>query len=317
MNVGPGGFGHAPVTKGLVLASLGSSVLTNAARASHRRLPKPLVVLSSSLAFRSPGELLFGCFLLYYFRVLERQSGSRKYGSYAAIVTGLSCALQLGVSGLLQWKVPLAPAPLQLVLASFVPFLLDIPPTSFFSVLGYKMSDKSFVYLAGLQLLLTSGKQSWLALAASTVAGALYKANFCNLKKLRLPGLLVNAIAKFFGPLLSDPGSSGPSISLTSTAPAAAAGRANSAAGGGGGFGEGFYDAPAGRGPGGAAGGVRQRHAGGRAAAGAAGGGGALPAASPEALAELLSMGFSRERAVAALQQAGNDLQTAIALLVG
>lgn len=275
-------------------------------------------------------------------------------------------------------------------------------------------ATQSFVYLAGLQLLLTSGKQSWLALAASTVAGALYKANFCNLKKLRvsgqwlragkvitgmqpalhmqcsaapfskeprhtlthtnplhsgckepssrsshvlcirccqvlsnstveagihwrrcnrcrrhnvslhcrhalpqLPGLLVNAIAKFFGPLLSDPGSSGPSISLTSTAPAAAAGRANSAAGGGGGFGEGFYDAPAGRGPGGAAGGVRQRHAGGRAAAGAAGGGGALPAASPEALAELLSMGFSRERAVAALQQAGNDLQTAIALLVG
>jgi hypothetical protein len=61
---------------------------------------------------------------------------------------------------------------------------------------------------------------------------------------------------------------------------------------------------------------VRQRHAGGRAAA-AGGGGGVLPAASPEALQELLAMGFSRERAVQALQQAGNDLQTAIALLVG
>jgi hypothetical protein len=130
------------MTKGLVIASVGSSIITNAARASHRRLPKPLVMLSRSLAFRSPGEMLFGCFLLYYFRVLERQSGSRKYGSYAAIVTGLSCALQLGVSGLLQWKVPLAPAPLQLVLASFVPFLVDIPPTSFFTVLGYKLSDK-------------------------------------------------------------------------------------------------------------------------------------------------------------------------------
>lgn len=38
---------------------------------------------------------------------------------------------------------------------------------------------------------------------------------------------------------------------------------------------------------------------------------------SPEALQSLLAMGFSRERAVQALQQAGNDLQTAIALLVG
>jgi hypothetical protein len=45
---------------------------------------------------------------------------------------------------------------------------------------------QSFVYLAGLQLLLSSGKQSWLALAASTVAGVLYKSNFCNIKKLRV-----------------------------------------------------------------------------------------------------------------------------------
>jgi hypothetical protein len=129
---------------------------------------------------------------------------------------------------------------------------------------------------------------------------------------MQLPSLLMNAIGKFFGPLLMDPGSSGPSISLTSAAPAAGAARANSASGG---FGEGFYDGPAGRAPGAAAGGARQRHAGGR-AAGAAGGG-VLPAASPEALQELLSMGFSREQAVHALQQAGNDLQTAIALLVG
>ncbi|KAF6266496.1 hypothetical protein COO60DRAFT_1697105 [Scenedesmus sp. NREL 46B-D3] len=312
MNVGPGGFGHAPVSKGLVLVSVGSSIIANAARASHRRLPQPLVLLSRSLAFRSPGELLFGCFLLYYFRVLERQLGSRQYGSYAAVVTGLSCALQLGATGLLQWKAPLAPAPLQLVLASFVPFLTNIPPTSFFSVLGYKMSDKSFVYLAGLQLLLSSGRQSWLALAASTVAGVLYKANFCNIKRIRLPHPILNVISKFFGPLLVDPGSSGPSISLTSAAPAAGATRANSA---GGGFGEGFYDGAGGRGRGGAAGGMQQRHAGGR-AAGAAGGG-VLPAASPEALQELLSMGFSREQAVQALQQAGNDLQTAISLLVG
>lgn len=134
--------GHAPVTKGLVLASVGSSIVANAARASHRRLPRSLIVLSRSLAFRSPGELLFGCLLLYYFRILERQQGSRKYGSYAAVVTGISYALQLGLGSLLSSNSPLPPAPLPLVFSSFIPFLLDIPPTSQFNVLGYRMSDK-------------------------------------------------------------------------------------------------------------------------------------------------------------------------------
>lgn len=56
-------------------------------------------------------------------------------------MTGLSYSLQLGAAGLLQLRPP-PPGPLPLLFASFVPFLLDIPPTSHFSVLGYRMSDK-------------------------------------------------------------------------------------------------------------------------------------------------------------------------------
>lgn len=56
--------GHAPVSKGLVLLSIGSTVIQSAARSSHRRLPQPLVTSSKALAFKSPGELLFGCLLL-------------------------------------------------------------------------------------------------------------------------------------------------------------------------------------------------------------------------------------------------------------
>jgi hypothetical protein len=78
----------------------------------------------------------------YYFRVLERQTGSTKFGSFAATVTGMSYALQLLLGSILQMKVPWAPGPLPLVFASFVPFLLDIPATSDFTVLGYKMTDK-------------------------------------------------------------------------------------------------------------------------------------------------------------------------------
>jgi hypothetical protein len=74
--------------------------------------------------------------------VLERQNGSVKFGSYAAVVTGMSYALQLLLGRLVQVQGPWAPAPLALVFASFVPFLLDIPATRDFTVLGYTLTDK-------------------------------------------------------------------------------------------------------------------------------------------------------------------------------
>lgn len=95
------------------------------------------------LCIDSSGQMLHSAALYrYYFRVLERQRGSAKFGSYAAVVTGMSYALQLVLGGLLQLKAPWAPGPLPLVFASFIPFLLDIPATSDFTVLGYKMTDK-------------------------------------------------------------------------------------------------------------------------------------------------------------------------------
>lgn len=51
------------------------------------------------------------------------------------------------------------------------------------------------------------------------------------------------------------------------------------------------------------------------AAAGSGAGAGVEPSA--EAVSALVAMGFSREQAVRALQQSGNDVQTAISLLVG
>lgn len=42
------------------------------------------------------------------------------------------------------------------------------------------------MYLAGLQLLLSSGRQSLLVLGLSGLAGLLYRANFCHLQRLRV-----------------------------------------------------------------------------------------------------------------------------------
>lgn len=60
------------MSKGLLFATAGASILTQAARASRRRLPGPLQLASQAFVFRTPAELLFGTMLMYYFRILER-----------------------------------------------------------------------------------------------------------------------------------------------------------------------------------------------------------------------------------------------------
>lgn len=50
--------------------------------------------------------------------------------------------LQMAVSRLFHLAGPLPPAPLPLIFASFVPFLLDIPPSSKFSFMGWSFTDK-------------------------------------------------------------------------------------------------------------------------------------------------------------------------------
>lgn len=42
--------------------------------------------------------------------------------------------------------------PYGLLFASFVPFFFDIPVSTRFRVFGVRFSDKSFIYLAGLQV---------------------------------------------------------------------------------------------------------------------------------------------------------------------
>jgi len=46
------------------------------------------------------------------------------------------------------------PGPYGLIFASFVPFFFDIPVSTRFRVFSFFFSDKSFIYLAGIQVLI-------------------------------------------------------------------------------------------------------------------------------------------------------------------
>ena len=78
MNAGPGGFGNAPFTKGLILVVSGSSLLLQGSPGLRRTLGPSLVSVAQLLVFRHLGELTIGSVLLYYFRIFERQRGSER-----------------------------------------------------------------------------------------------------------------------------------------------------------------------------------------------------------------------------------------------
>jgi hypothetical protein len=73
-----------------------------------------------------------------------------------------------------------------LIFASFVPFFFDIPISTRFKVFGARFSDKSFVYLAGLQLLLSSWKRSLVPGICGVIAGFIYKSNVLGIRRVKV-----------------------------------------------------------------------------------------------------------------------------------
>mmetsp|Transcript_31849 Transcript_31849/g.101328 ORF Transcript_31849/g.101328 Transcript_31849/m.101328 type:complete len:229 (+) Transcript_31849:17-703(+) len=88
------GFFNAPVSKGLLLVTVGSTVLaqlTSARQASYQLTLAGLYggqlwrFITSQLAFGTPSELIVGLMLSYMARTFERQMGSRKFGAFVLV----------------------------------------------------------------------------------------------------------------------------------------------------------------------------------------------------------------------------------------
>ncbi|KAF3332848.1 Rhomboid-like protein 20 [Carex littledalei] len=159
----PYGPENAPVTRALIVAS-GFLTVAIGARGKSRQLgvsfqdlsknPRVWKIVASALAFQSTPELLFGLYLLYYFRLFERQIGSNKFSVFILFTGAVSSALEVVALMLLKGSKfnVLASGPYSLIFALFVPFYFDVPITSRFRIFGVNLSDKSFIYLAGLQV---------------------------------------------------------------------------------------------------------------------------------------------------------------------
>lgn len=235
-------------------------------------------LFASGFAFQSTPELMFGLYLLYYFRVFERQIGSNKYSVFSLFTITVSLLLEILSLVLLKdtnYISDLASGPYGLIFASFIPFFLDIPVTSRFRIFGVNFSDKSFIYLAGLQLLLSSWKRSFIPGICGLIAGLLYRLNVLGIRRMKMPQIIAAFFTRFFA---SPSGSSSrPSRSLVGNMPSRA-GRA-------------VQNPPS---------------------------TGSAPLVEPpeSSIAMLVSMGFDGNAARQALVRAGNDINVATNILL-
>lgn len=74
-----------------------------------------------------------------------------------------------------------------------------------FRILGLSLSDKSFVYLAGLQLLFSSGRRSVVPGVSGILAGLLYRLNAFGIRRLKFPEFATSFFSRLSWPFSSNP----------------------------------------------------------------------------------------------------------------
>lgn len=306
------GFYGAPVSKSLMLfIGCGHAVTYIPALQSFRRLLKVDVhnldsvsklirFFPSKLAFPDTRDTILVLFLIYFFRVFERRYGSLKFSSVLLTSFTVSVLLELAAAWLTGFH---QAGPFGLALPLLIPYYLHVPVLSSAAFGQVSVSSKTLAYLLGLQIAVASSGHLAVT-ACSLVAGLL----FCSpiVHKLRLPGWFGRVCDATFGRVFhsSAPeggGLQGATLEIQRSQQAEAIeqqlmrarNRHNVPIGGR----QMRLEEMWGRGQRGAAAAVQQQP-------------------SPELLQTLVDMGFSRQRAVQALQQAGGDLDQATNILL-
>ncbi|WCJ33388.1 Ubiquitin-associated (UBA) protein [Euphorbia peplus] len=216
MNGGPSGLNNAPVTRTFLVASA-IFTLSFGIQGAFRNLGlsyqdvfiklRIWKLVASVFAFSSTPELLFGLYLLYYFRVFERQIGSNKYSVFILVSIIGSLLFEVLMLGILKDPTAnlLTSGPYGVIFASFIPFFFDIPVSTRFRFFGVHFSDKTFIYLAGFQLLLSSWRRSILPGLCGILTGSLYRLNLFGIRKAKFPEFVTSFFSRLSWPSSGSP----------------------------------------------------------------------------------------------------------------
>lgn len=306
LNAGQPGFVNSPVTKtiiaSVILATVFGSIIESQSRLT---LHMDSVIegkqvwrlLTHNFVFTTPGELLFGIVLLYFFRQFERQLGSSRYAAFALVTSTLYTAVLAGLQVAQPLLMP-ASGPYALIFACVVHFFFETPKVYHFQVLGaLDLSDKTFAYMLAVQLVFSAPPRSLLSCAAALLAGVVCRVPIVR-DHMDMPEALVAFCSTYVLPLLGTQPRPSSSRRSRST-PHARAAQAAAADGG--------VDGEA------SAQGERELQEAQEAQM--------LQSPSPppvsgEHISTLVAMGFSRDQATIALHRAHDDVQVATEVLL-
>ncbi|GLD95778.1 hypothetical protein PINS_up004456 [Pythium insidiosum] len=194
------GFYGAPVTyaASLAIGAASSATLLFDMEGPFSLLGRDAVVRrgqywrlwSSQLAFHHGLAASFGLYIIFQFRVLERQMGSRKFGSLVFFIWTISALLKLAaLLSMPSLARRLPPGPYALLGALTVFFMKFVPrlhPKAY-SIVGINFSDKSSTYVLMAAILLHDPRKL-LSYIPGMLLGVLFSST--PLSKLRLPGFV-------------------------------------------------------------------------------------------------------------------------------
>ncbi|XP_017313601.1 ubiquitin-associated domain-containing protein 2 [Ictalurus punctatus] len=217
---GSRGLYKAPVSKSLLLIPTAFTVLLLMALPQYQKL-----FVYSLQAIAHHGQLwrllcgrlicldlkdtFCSSLLIYNFRIFERRFGSHKFASFLFgtwVLSGfLDFLLAEAVHFLFELQVDVLPAGLLgPVFALFVPFFCSVPRVQVTQLLRHvSISNKSLVYIVGLQLL-TSSAYMWVVALSGLVSGVLYYNNVLALQRfLYVPQWLARCSSQLLEPMFS------------------------------------------------------------------------------------------------------------------
>ncbi|KAG6485105.1 hypothetical protein ZIOFF_053634 [Zingiber officinale] len=160
MHGGPSGFHNAPVTRALVISSAIITV-TYGLRGRSRSIGLSYQDITQNHGLWKTVPSIFA------------------FSSSPELIIGFAYLLFLADSQVL------ASGPYGLIFAAFVPFYFDIPVTSRFRMLGLNFSNKSAIYFAGFQLVLSAWRRSFIPAICGLLTGFLFRANIFCIRKLK------------------------------------------------------------------------------------------------------------------------------------
>lgn len=151
-------------------------------------------LITSNFVFSTSSEVVLGLFLLYSLRELEKRFGTRKFASALTFYSLASTSMQLLVMYLIPSIIHTASGPYFALFGLLVPYCLDVPYKSKFSVLGLPLTNKSWLVVLGSQVALTGVPGSLISAACGLFAGFLFRVRFLPFHRLRLPRFLFKLV---------------------------------------------------------------------------------------------------------------------------